>query len=368
LKNNGILPLRVNDFKTHPSKLMVMGPNAADSTMLWGIYFGKPSHTVTPLEGIQSKVGDIPYLTACSITNMTVKDMIVGKATEAADGSTTLLMEMKGEKTYTIEEIVKQAQAAETIVFVGGISPNLEREQASVKIPGFDGGDRTSIELPQVQRDILKALHEAGKKIIFVNCSGSAVALVPEQEETCDAIIQAWYAGEQGGHALADVIFGDYNPSGKLAVTFYKDDSQLPPFEEYKMEGRTYRYFHGTPLYPFGYGLSYTTYQYGKPQYRDNQITVNVKNTGKIDGTEIVQVYMRRPSDKFGPVKTLRGYARVDLKAGEQQTVTIDFPKERFENWDENTNTMRIVPGEYELFVGSSSMEKDLQKLKVQIR
>ena len=368
LKNNGILPLRVNDFKTHPSKLMVMGPNAADSTMLWGIYFGKPSHTVTPLEGIQSRVGDIPYLTACSITNMTVKDMIVGKATEAADGSTTLQMEMKGEKTYTIEEIVKQAQAAETIVFVGGISPNLEREQASVKIPGFDGGDRTSIELPQVQRDILKALHEAGKKIIFVNCSGSAVALVPEQEETCDAIIQAWYAGEQGGHALADVIFGDYNPSGKLAVTFYKDDSQLPPFEEYKMEGRTYRYFHGTPLYPFGYGLSYTTYQYGKPQYRDNQITVNVKNTGKIDGTEIVQVYMRRPSDKFGPVKTLRGYARVDLKAGEQQTVTIDFPKERFENWDENTNTMRIVPGEYELFVGSSSMEKDLQKLKVQIR
>ena len=191
---------------------------------------------------------------------------------------------------------------------------------------------------------------------------------MPEQEETCDAIIQAWYAGEQGGHALADVIFGDYNPSGKLAVTFYKDDSQLPPFEEYKMEGRTYRYFHGTPLYPFGYGLSYTTYQYGKPQYRDNQVTVNVKNTGKVDGTEIVQVYMRRPSDKFGPVKTLRGYARVDLKAGEQQTVTIDFPKERFENWDENANTMRIVPGEYELFVGSSSMEKDLQKLKVQIR
>jgi beta-glucosidase len=368
LKNNGILPLEASNIQKHPSKLMVMGPNAADSTMLWGIYFGKPTHTVTPLEGIQSRVGSIPFLTACSITDMKVKDMIVGNATESKDGSTTLQMEMKGEKTYTIPEILEQAKDAETIIFVGGISPNLEREQASVNLPGFDGGDRTSIELPQVQRDILRALHLAGKKIIFVNCSGSAVALMPEHEETCDAIIQAWYAGEQGGHALADVIFGDYNPSGKLAVTFYKNDSQLPPFEEYEMKGRTYRYFRGEPLYPFGYGLSYTSYQYGKPQYQDDKIIVNVKNTGKVDGTEIVQVYMRRPSDKSGPNKTLRGYGRVDLKAGQSKTVTIDFPKNRFENWDSTTNTMRIVPGEYELLVGSSSAKKDLQTIQVNIQ
>ena len=368
LKNNGILPLRVQDIMAQPSKLMVMGPNAADSTMLWGIYFGQPSHTVTPLEGIQSKVGNVPYLTACSITNMTVKDMTVGKATESADGSTTLQMEVKGEKTYTIDEILTKVKDAETIIFVGGISPSLEREQASIKLPGFDGGDRTSIELPQVQRDILKALHDAGKKVILVNCSGSAVALAQEHEQTCDAIIQAWYAGEQGGHALADVLFGDYNPSGKLSVTFYRNDSQLPSFEDYKMEGRTYRYFNGPPLYPFGYGLSYTSFKYGKPTYRDGKVMVDVKNTGGMDGTEIVQVYMRRPSDKMGPRKTLRGYARVDLKAGQQQTVTINFPRDRFENWDESTNTMRVVPDEYELLVGSSSEEKDLQIISVSIQ
>ncbi len=368
LKNNGILPLRVQDIMAQPSELMVMGPNAADSTMLWGIYFGQPSHTVTPLEGIQSKVGNVPYLTACSITNMTVKDMTVGKATESADGSTTLQMEVKGEKTYTIDEILTKVKDAETIIFVGGISPSLEREQASIKLPGFDGGDRTSIELPQVQRDILKALHDAGKKVILVNCSGSAVALAQEHEQTCDAIIQAWYAGEQGGHALADVLFGDYNPSGKLSVTFYRNDSQLPSFEDYKMEGRTYRYFNGPPLYPFGYGLSYTSFKYGKPTYRDGKVMVDVKNTGEMDGTEIVQVYMRRPSDKMGPRKTLRGYARVNLKAGQQQTVTINFPRDRFENWDESTNTMRVVPDEYELLVGSSSEEKDLQIISVSIQ
>jgi beta-glucosidase len=117
------------------------------------------------------------------------------------------------------------------------------------------------------------------------------------------------------------------------------------------MEGRTYRYFNGEPLYPFGYGLSYTSYKYGKPRYENGKITVNVKNTGTMDGTEIVQVYLRRPADKSRPLKTLRGYARVNLKAGESQTVSIDFPKERFENWDEQTNTMRVVPGKYELLV-----------------
>ena len=134
------------------------------------------------------------------------------------------------------------------------------------------------------------------------------------------------------------------------------------------MEGRTYRYFNGPPLYPFGYGLSYTSFKYGKPTYRDGKVMVDVKNTGGMDGTEIVQVYMRRPSDKMGPRKTLRGYARVDLKAGQQQTVTINFPRDRFENWDESTNTMRVVPDEYELLVGSSSEEKDLQIISVSIQ
>jgi beta-glucosidase len=365
LKNNGILPI-VNS-KSSNSKMIVMGPNAADSTMLWGIYFGQASHTVTPLEGIRAKVGDVPYLTACGITGMTVKEMAVGKAVEAADGSTTLQMVEKGKKTFTIAEILDAARQAETVIFVGGISPSLEREQTSAKDIGFDGGDRTTIELPQVQRDILRALHEAGKKVVFVNCSGSAVALAPEME-TCDAIVQAWYAGEQGGHALADVLFGDYNPSGKLAVTFYRDDTQLPPFEDYSMKNRTYRYFRGEPLFPFGYGLSYTTFEYGKPAYKDGQVSVSVKNTGSVDGTEIVQVYIRRSADVEGPIKTLRGYARVELKTGERKTVKIDLPHDRFENWDPATQTMRVVPGRYELLIGSSSADRDLESIMVDIQ
>ena len=365
LKNNGILPI-INS-KSSNSKMIVMGPNAADSTMLWGIYFGQASHTVTPLEGIRAKVGNVPYLTACGITSMTVQEMAVGKAVEAADGSTTLQMVKKGKKTYTLDEITNAAHQAETVIFVGGISPRLEREQTSVKEIGFDGGDRTTIELPQVQRDILRTLHEAGKKVVFVNCSGSAVALAPEME-TCDAIVQAWYAGEQGGHALADVLFGDYNPSGKLAVTFYRDDTQLPPFEDYSMKNRTYRYFRGEPLFSFGYGLSYTTFEYGKPAYKDGQVSVSVKNTGSVDGTEIVQVYIRRSADVEGPIKTLRGYARVELKTGERKTVKIDLPHDRFENWDPATQTMRVVPGRYELLIGSSSADRDLESIMVDIQ
>lgn len=365
LQNRGnILPL-----KKDAGKIMVMGPNAADSTMLWGIYFGKPTHSVTILEGIEHKIGKVAYDKACDITSMTVTETEAGKSTETADGSTTLQLAVTKEKTNTIEDIIKMAEGVETVVFVGGISPNLEKEQAKVVAPGFDNGDRTSIELPEVQRNILKSLHEAGKKVVFVNCSGSAVALTPETK-TCDAILQAWYPGEQGGHAVADVLFGDYNPGGKLPVTFYKDDSQLPPFDDYNMTGRTYRYFKGEPLYPFGYGLSYTTFKTGKPVYdaANGKVRVEVANTGKCDGVEIVQVYMRNVADKEGPVKTLRGFSRVALKAGESKSVDIDFPRESFECWDASTNTMRVVPGKYELTVGSSSADKDLKRITVLVK
>lgn len=367
LKNNGILPL-------NQSQLMVMGPNAADSTMLWGIYFGSPAHTVTPLEGLQARLGKLPYLTACGITSMTVKEKVIGRSIEnKADGSTTLEMIDKGEHTYTIPEILKAAKKAKVVIFVGGISPNLEREQARINEPGFDGGDRTSIELPQVQRDILKALHKAGKKIIFVCCSGSAVALTPELE-TCDAIIEAWYAGEQGGHALADVLLGDYNPCGKLPVTFYKNDAQLPPFEDYCMKNRTYRFFKGEPLFPFGYGLSYTTFELTNHQLTMNHeggytVKVDVKNTGKCKGTEVVQVYLRRPGDTAdGPIKTLRGYARTsELEAGQTETVSIDLPRKAFEWWDAERSVMRILPGQFDVLIGTSSADKDLVQLEVRI-
>lgn len=479
LKNNGILPLKREEM----GRVMLMGPNAADSTMQWGIYYGQPGHTVTVLEAMRNRFPGIAYAPSCDITSLTEKESVFGLFTDAegrpgmhADYWNNLTMEgvpaasvnytspltldnggntvfapgvelenfttrMRGSftapetedldiffnnddgfriivngdtvhnrwktdpldfrtrklavekgKTYDIEinymqleggatlnfdicrartlsipEIVDRAKDVETVIFVGGISPALEREQARVQLPGFDNGDRTSIELPQAQRDILRALHEAGKKVVLVNCSGSAVALTPEND-SCDAILQAWYPGEQGGEAVAEVLMGDYNPSGKLPVTFYTDDSQLPAFDDYNMAGRTYRYLATEPLYPFGYGLSYTTFSYGKPKYKDGKVTVEVKNTGKRTGTEVVQLYMRRTADTAGPAKSLRGYTRVELLPGEKKLVELPMPREAFENWDEQERRMRVVPGDYELMVGSSSAAADLATLKVKIK
>ena len=268
------------------------------------------------------------------------------------------------------QKTIAQLKGIDKVVFVGGIAPSLEGEEMPVNIEGFKGGDRTNIELPKVQRDFLKALKAAGKQVIFVNCSGSAIALEPEMQ-TCDAIVQAWYPGQEGGTAVADVLFGDVNPSGKLPVTFYKRSDQLPDYEDYSMKGRTYRYFNDA-LFPFGYGLSYTTFEMGEASSTVDgnsvAITVPLKNTGKRDGTEIVQVYIRNTADKEGPLKTLRAFKRVDVKAGQEVTETIQLSRESFEGWDGETNTMRFVPGTYDIFVGNSSADKDLQRLTVQIQ
>lgn len=240
-----------------------------------------------------------------------------------------------------------------------------------VNIEGFKGGDRTSIELPRVQRDFLKALKAAGKTIVFVNCSGSAIALEPETE-TCDAIVQAWYPGQEGGTAVADVLFGDYNPCGKLPVTFYKNDAQLPDYEDYSMKGRTYRYFNDA-LFPFGYGLSFTTFEM-RNEHLDMKddgsimISVDVANTGRRDGTEIVQVYIKNPADPDAPLKTLRAFQRVDVKAGQTKSVKLTLARDSFEFFDAETNTMRVKPGTYEVLCGNSSLDKDLKKLNVQIQ
>ena len=264
----------------------------------------------------------------------------------------------------THQQLLAQIGDAETVIFVGGISPKLEGEEMRVNEEGFKGGDRTSIELPKAQRETLAMLHQAGKKVIFVNCSGSAMALTPELE-SCNAIIQAWYSGEQGGQALAEVLFGDYNPSGKLPITFYKSTDELPDFLDYTMKNRTYRYYTGEALFPFGFGLSYTQFEIGKPQYNNNKVRVSVKNTGTRDGLETVQVYIRHLADKEGPQKTLRAYQQVALKPGESKTVVIDLPRQRFEGWDAKTNTMRVVPGKYELMVGNSSADSQLKKIIV---
>ena len=217
--------------------------------------------------------------------------------------------------------------------------------------------------------EFLKALKAAGKQVIFVNCSGSAIALEPEVQ-TCDAIVQAWYPGQEGGTAVADVLFGDVNPSGKLPVTFYKRSSQLPNYEDYSMKGRTYRYFNDA-LFPFGYGLSYTTFEVdAEPSIDTKGIAVKftVENTGKRDGTEIVQVYIRNTADKEGPLKTLRAFKRVDVKAGQKVTDTIRLDRESFEGWDSETNTMRFVPGTYDIYVGNSSLCDDEPPMTITIQ
>ena len=266
------------------------------------------------------------------------------------------------------QQIINQLKGIDKVVFVGGISSALEGEEMPVDIEGFKGGDRTNIELPKVQREFLKALKSAGKQVIFVNCSGSAIALVPETE-SCDAIVQAWYPGQEGGTAVADVIFGDYNPSGKLPVTFYKSTEQLPDYEDYSMKGRTYRYFNDA-LYPFGYGLSYTTFEIGEATCSKNAETYNltlpVSNTGRRDGTEVVQVYIRNTADKEGPLKTLRAFQRVDVKAGQTVNAMLQLTRKSFEGWDAETNTIRVVPGTYELFYGNSS--QNLKSMTIQIQ
>ena len=285
-------------------------------------------------------------------------------------GYGALNFDIQHKSTPTPQELLAQVGDAETIIFIGGISPRLEGEEMRVSEPGFRGGDRTSIELPQAQRDVLRWLHEAGKKVIFVNCSGGAVAMVPELE-TCDAILQWWYAGEQGGTALADVLTGRYNPSGKLPVTFYKSTDDLPDFLDYTMKNRTYRYFTGEPLFPFGHGLSYTTFAFSKPGVKVNDksvtVTTKVKNTGKLDGTETVQIYFRRTADTEGPQKTLCGYQQVNLKAGETRTVTITLPRKNLESWDAKSNTMHFIPGQYQLMIGSSSADANLLKINTKL-
>ena len=261
------------------------------------------------------------------------------------------------EQPIDYQQIIGQLKGIDKVIFVGGISAALEGEEMPVEIDGFKGGDRTNIELPAVQRNFLKALKAAGKQVIFVNCSGSAIALQPETE-TCEAIVQAWYAGQEGGTAVADVLFGDCNPSGKLPVTFYASSSQLPDYEDYSMKGRTYRYMTQQPLYPFGYGLSYTTFDYGDAKLNGRTLTVPVTNTGSRDGEETVQVYLSRPDDAEGPVQTLRAFKRVAIGKGKTVNVSFTLDDKTFEWFDTTTNTMRPLKGAFTIRYGGSSDPK----------
>jgi beta-glucosidase len=484
---NNVLPLSKN-----MAKIAVVGPNAANSQMLWGNYNGTPLHTINILDGIKAKLGadKVIYDNACDLVEDKVTESafaessIDGKsgiratywnnrnfegrpviseqltspialttlgAHQFAQGvnlegfsakyETTYKPSFSGEivfrmeatgsaelfidgksvsrtgswranpnkvaftvqagKEYKIEirykqlnnwaasltlnfgkevpvsynALIDKVKDADVVVFVGGISPRLEGEEMPVNLPGFKGGDRTDIELPAVQRNCMEALKKAGKKVVFVNCSGSAIAMVPETQ-SCDAILQAWYSGESGGQAVADVLFGDYNPSGHLPVTFYKSLQQLPDFSEYSMKGRTYRYMTSEPLFPFGYGLSYTTFNIGNAKSNKTaiaksenvQLTVPIINTGKRDGIEVLQIYVRKVGDKDGPIKTLRAFKRVPVASGKTELVTINLPAKTFEFFNEEEGVVKVSPGDYELLYGVSSDSKDLKPLKITIK
>ena len=308
------------------ARIALVGPNANDREMLWGNYNPVPEHSVTLLDALKERVENLVYYKGCEL----VGDDISAERLDEYD----------------------------VVVFAGGISPKLEGEEMDVPLPGFKGGDRESIELPEVQRHLLQALHYAGKKVVLVNFSGSAMGLEPETQ-SCDAILQAWYPGQEGGTAIANVLFGDVAPSGKLPVTFYKNVEQLPDFEDYAMKGRTYRFFEGEPLFPFGFGLSYTTFAYGKAQVKGDQLLLEVSNIGPVDADEVVQLYVRRPADTEGPRKTLRAYKRVHIPSGQSVEVSLPLTEETFLWWDEARQRMVPQKGEWELLYGGNSRDLD---------
>ncbi len=348
LKNNGILPLKHN-----LKKIAVIGPNADEPYCQLGNYNGFPSEIVTPLMGIREKTGaEVVY---SKVSNYTT-------AIDSREKISTLISD------------------AGLVIYVGGISPRLEGEQGDAgneKLDGFNGGDRTSIMLPEIQTETMKYIKECGKPLIFISMSGSAIAF-PWEAENADAILQAWYGGQSAGTAIADILWGDCNPSGRLPVTFYADDSQLPDFEDYSMKGRTYRYFEGQPLYPFGYGLSYTTFEYGipvcetpKPETgKELQFSVRVTNTGDRQGDEVVQLYLSYPdAPEPKPARALKGVRRISLMPGETKIVLFTLDARDLSLVRED-GVSECIPGDIIAYIGGSqpSSDKDQKAGSVKVR
>jgi len=341
LKNDGILPLQRSKYKT----IAVIGPNAASKTMLEGNYHGSASKPISILDGIKQLAGpDIEIITAIGSPITTRRG---GAGWSEQDNSTTRpIPELK-------DEAVAVAEKADLIIYVGGITALQEGE----------GFDRTEIELPAVQEDLMKALYATGKPMLMVNCSGSAMALT-WQDENLHAILQAWYPGQNGGQAVAEVLFGDLNPSGHLPMTFYRSTADLPEFTDYSFKNRTYRFFEGEPLYAFGHGLSYSEFHYKNAKLESKtipsdgvvKVSVTVENSGKMDGTDVVQVYSRHVNSRAEqPKMVLCGFARVAVESGKSETVTLEIPTERLRYWDTENDEYIVEACDYEFLVAAAS-------------
>jgi len=337
LKNAGsLLPLH-----KALGTIAVIGPNADDWRMLLGNYEGQPADPITPLRGIR----------------------------EAVSGNTRVLYARGSDLTAPAEsleaEAVRVAEQADAVVLCLGLTARLEGEEMPVEVEGFRGGDRTRIDLPAAQERLLERIVAVGKPTVLVLMSGSAVAVNWAQEHV-PAIVEAWYGGQAAGSALADVLFGDYSPGGRLPVTFYKSVDDLPRFDDYRMAGRTYRFFKGTPLYPFGYGLSYTTFTYNNLRTNTAKlragdtvvVRVDVTNTGQRAGDEVAQLYVRHLGSRVErPNEDLRGFRRVSLNAGETRTVEFSLPASSLAYWSSDAHRWVVEEEPVELAVGASSAD-----------
>lgn len=337
LKNeNNLLPLDAKKIK----KVALIGPNADNGQTLLANYFGTPSVIMTPYKSLQQKYGkkmEINYMKGVDF----VKKLDDGPS---------------------FTQVAAEAGKSDVIIFVGGISADYEGEAGDAGAAGYFGfasGDRTTMALPDVQTELLKELEKTGKPLIVVNMSGSVMSFEWESQHV-DAILQAWYGGQAAGDAITDVLFGDYNPSGRMPLTTYRSDKDLPPFEDYSMVNRTYRYFQGEPLYPFGYGLSYTSFAYydmncASQVQTGDSLTVSavVKNTGKREGDEVVQLYVSHPQNGNVriPFCSLKGFIRVHLKAGEARKVTFVLHPEDLALTDVQGNLTEKA-GSVKVFVG----------------
>jgi beta-glucosidase len=257
-----------------------------------------------------------------------------------------------------LAEAEAAARDADVVVAFVGLSPDVEGEESPLDVAGFDHGDRTDIALPAVQRALLERVAATGKPLVVVLMAGSAVAIDWAQQHA-DAIVDAWYPGQSGGTAIAQVLAGDYNPAGRLPVTFYRATRDLPPYVSYDMQGRTYRYFKGTPLYPFGYGLSYTTFAYADPALSTTElkagaslkVSAMVRNTGTRAGDEVAEVYVDAPDVPLAPRHALVGFERVHLAPGESRRVAFELSPRQLSTVDAAGNRA-VIAGCYRVFVG----------------
>ena len=356
LKNNDILPLNKSNF----NKIAVIGPNADNIKALKGNYYGTPSNPVTIVEGIKAKAGseiEVVYHKGISLVTSQNKDSLV-----------------------LSKKVLKEVETADLAIFVGGLDATWEGEESNEmtsknEVDGFFGGDRTKIELPEIQLNALKAMSKTGTPVVFVILSGSAISF-NGLEQNLDAILAAWYPGQRGGDAVADVLFGNYNPAGRLPVTFYSSTDELANFDDYNMragKGFTYRYYNGDALYPFGHGLSYTKFEYSdlktnKTIFKDSDqvfVTANIKNIGDLDGEEVVQLYIKDiESTTWQPLKQLKGFKRISIDSGEKKMVQFELNITKdLSYFDALKQSYVVEPGDFEIQIGTSSENILLKKI-----